>query len=93
MGNDLTSFMDSLKALYHHQLYDGSSNATHNISFKDSLLHIFVEQLFFFLCARLSVAVGLEGIQLGFLQLILTQTWVKCTSFDSSRCVVYSGGE
>ena len=27
----------------------------------------------------------------GFLQLLLTQTWVKCTSLDSSRCVVYSG--
>ena len=38
-----------------------------------------------------SVVVGLEGIQHGFLQLILTKTWVKCTSLDSSRCVVNSG--
>ena len=30
-------------------------------------------------------------VQLGFLQLLLTPTWVKCTSLDSSRCVVYFG--
>ena len=30
-------------------------------------------------------------VQPGFLQLLLTQTCVKCTSLDSSRCVVHSG--
>ena len=39
----------------------------------------------------MSVDVGFVGVQLGFLQLLLTQTWVKCTSLDFSRCVVYSG--
>ena len=29
-------------------------------------------------------------VQPGFLQLLLTQIWVKCTFFDSARCVVYS---
>ena len=38
-----------------------------------------------------AVAVGFGKVQPGFLQLLLTQTWVKCTSLDSSRCVVYSG--
>ena len=58
--------------------------------FKNLLLRILVEKLFFFLCARVPVAVGLEGVQPGFLQLFLTQTWVKCTLLDSSRCAVYS---
>ena len=40
--------------------------------------------------AQGSVAVGFVDVQPGFLQL-LSQTWVKCTSLDSSRCVVYSG--
>ena len=40
---------------------------------------------------RLWVVVGFGEVQPGFLQLILTQTWVKCTLLDSSRCVVYSG--
>ena len=39
----------------------------------------------------MSVGVGFVGVQLGFLQLLLTQTWVKCTSLDSSKCVIYSG--
>ena len=30
-------------------------------------------------------------IKSSFLQLLLIQTWVKCTSLDSSRWVVYSG--
>ena len=37
-----------------------------------------------------AVAVGFVEVQPGFLQLLLTQTWTKCTSLDSSRCVVYS---
>ena len=41
--------------------------------------------------ALVSVAVGFVYVQPGFLQLLLSQTWVKCTSLDSSRCVVYSG--
>ena len=41
--------------------------------------------------AQGSVAVGFVDIQAGCLQLLLTQTWVKCTSLDSSRCAVYSG--
>ena len=60
--------------------------------FKDQLLlRIFVEQFSFSLYALVSVAVGLEGVQPRFLLLILTQTRVKCTSLNSSRCVVYSG--
>ena len=35
--------------------------------------------------------VGFLEVQPGFLQPLLTQTWVKCTSLDSSRRVVYSG--
>ena len=38
-----------------------------------------------------SIAVGFVEAQPGFLQLFLTQTLVKCTSLDSSRCVAYSG--
>ena len=38
-----------------------------------------------------SVAVGFVDVQPGFLQFLPTQTWVKCTSLDSSRCIVYSG--
>ena len=38
-----------------------------------------------------AVAVEFVEVQFGFLQLLLTQTWVKCASSDSSRCVVYSG--
>ena len=34
-----------------------------------------------------SIGVGFVAVQLGFLQLLLTRTWVKCTSLDSSRCV------
>ena len=38
---------------------------------------------------------GLAGhfgeVQPGFLRLFLAQTWVKSTSLDSSKCVVYSG--
>ena len=30
-------------------------------------------------------------VQPGFLQVLLTQTWVKCTALNSSRCAVYSG--
>ena len=40
---------------------------------------------------RKAIAVGFVNVQPGFLQLLLTQSWVKCTSVDSSRCVVYSG--
>ena len=40
---------------------------------------------------RKAVAVDFSDVQPCFLQLFLTQTWVKCTSLDSSRCVVYSG--
>ena len=40
---------------------------------------------------RIYAAVGFVDVQLSFLQLLLTQTWVKRTSLDSSRCVVYSG--
>ena len=57
----------------------------------DTLLRILVEQFSFYRYARVSVAFGLEGVQPDFLQLALTQTWVKCTSLDFSRCVVYSG--
>ena len=39
----------------------------------------------------MAVCVGFVAVQLGFLQLLPTQTWVKCTSLDSLRCVVYSG--
>ena len=39
--------------------------------------------------AQGAVAVGFADVQPGFLQLLLTQTWAKCTSLDSSRCVVY----
>ena len=38
-----------------------------------------------------SGVVGFVDVHPGFLQLLLTQTWVKCTSLNSSRCVVYSG--
>ena len=38
-----------------------------------------------------TVGVGFLGVQPGFLQLLPTQTWVKCASLDSPRCVVYSG--
>ena len=38
-----------------------------------------------------SILVGFVEVQPGFLQLFLNQTWVKCTSLDSSRCVVYFG--
>ena len=31
-----------------------------------------------------SVAVGFVDVQPGFLQLLLTQTWLMCTSLDSS---------
>ena len=55
---------------------------------KDQLLRIFVAQ--FLSHTQQSVAVGFVVIQPSFLQL-LTQTWVMCTSLDSSRCVVYSG--
>ena len=41
--------------------------------------------------ARMFVGVCLVAVQFGFLQLLQTQTWVKCTSLDSLRCVVYSG--
>ena len=37
------------------------------------------------------VTVRFVEVQPGFLQLLPTQTWVKCASLDSSRCVVYSG--
>ena len=40
---------------------------------------------------RKAIAVGFVDVQPGFLLLLLTQTWVKCTSLDFSRCVVYSG--
>ena len=42
-------------------------------------------------CALRAIAGHFGEVQPGFLQLLLTQTWVKCTSLDSSRCVVYSG--
>ena len=41
-------------------------------------------------CALKGIAGHFGEVQPGFLQLLLTQTWVKCTSLDSSRCVVYS---
>ena len=45
-------------------------------------------------CYRVCALKGLAGhfgkVQTGFLQLLLTQTWVKRTSLNSSRCVVYS---
>ena len=40
---------------------------------------------------RKAVAVDFSDVQPCFLQLFLTQTWVKCTLLDSSRCLVYSG--
>ena len=40
---------------------------------------------------RVWVSVGFVDVQPDFLQLLPTQTWVKYTSWDSSRCVVYSG--
>ena len=40
---------------------------------------------------RRAIMVGFVDVQPGFLQLLQTQTWVKCTSLDSSRCVVYYG--
>ena len=44
-----------------------------------------------FLYARMSIVAGFVSVQSRFLQLFLTQTWVKCTSLDSSRSVVYFG--
>ena len=41
--------------------------------------------------ALMSIGVGFVGVQTDFLQLLLTQTSVTCTSLDSSRWVVYSG--
>ena len=40
---------------------------------------------------RRATAAGFVEVQPGFLQLLLTQTWVKRTALDSSRCVVYIG--
>ena len=51
----------------------------------------FVEQFSFSSYAQGSIAVGFLDVKPGFLRLLLTQTWVKCTSLYSSRCVVYSG--
>ena len=58
---------------------------------KYPLLRILVDQFVFSRYARVSAAVGFADVQPGFLQLLLTQTWVKCTSLNSSKCVVYSG--
>ena len=41
--------------------------------------------------ALVAIAGHYGEIKSGFLQLHLIQTWVKCISLDSSRCVVYSG--
>ena len=41
--------------------------------------------------ARVSIAVGFVDVQPDFLQVLLTQIWVKCTSLDALTCVVYSG--
>ena len=40
--------------------------------------------------ALIAIAGHFGEVQPGFLQLLLTQTRVKCTSLDLSRCVVYS---
>ena len=61
------------------------------ISAKGLLLHILVEHFTFILMALVAIAGRFGDIKPGFWQLLLTQTWVKCTSLDSSRCVVYSG--
>ena len=50
-----------------------------------------LEVLDHLLPALIAIASNLGEVQPGFLQLLLTQAWVKCTSLDSSRCVVYSG--
>ena len=38
--------------------------------------------------AIMPVGVSFLNVHLGFLQLLLTQTWIKRTSLDSSRCAV-----
>ena len=45
----------------------------------------------FFPYARMSIGACFVNVQSGFLQLLLTQTWVKCTSLNSSRRVAYFG--
>ena len=42
--------------------------------------------------ARQSITVFFVDVQPGFLQLLLTQTGVKCTSLNPSTCVVYYSG-
>ena len=37
------------------------------------------------------IGANFVSVKSGFLQFLLTQTSVKCTSLDSSRCVVYFG--
>ena len=56
-----------------------------------ALLHILVEHFTFSFLTLRGVANQFGEVQPGFLQLLLTQTWVKCTLLNSSRCVVYSG--
>ena len=53
----------------------------------------FRQPLLQFLCPKISRGwFRFVDVQPGFfLQLLLTHTWVKCTSIDSSRCVVSSG--
>ena len=55
------------------------------------LIHILVEHSTFSFLTLRGVSNQFGEVQTGFLQLLLTQTWMKCTSLDSTRCVVYSG--
>ena len=58
-------------------------------------LHCFFLHYFFlhcfFLRVRLCIGAGFVSVHSGLLQLSLGQTWVRCSSLNSSRCAVYCG--